>query len=57
MGSSSSAVIAENLMQYIDDKIINKLSVMLKFWRRYVEDIFIVSGNEDLTEILPTANS
>lgn len=50
-------VIAEIAIQYIEEKNIHKLDVILKFLGNYVEDVFIVSINEDLTEILLLANS
>lgn len=41
---------------YREDKIIYKLDAMLKFWQKYTEVVFIVSKNEDLSEILAVTN-
>lgn len=56
-GSLLSVVIVVIVMLNIDDKIIQKLNIILKFWRKYVDILFLVSRNENLTEILAITNS
>lgn len=57
MGSSLFVRVAGIVMQYIENKIIQILKNKLKFWRRYVDDVFIVSEPEALNKILSTDNS
>ncbi|UYV65087.1 hypothetical protein LAZ67_3003092 [Cordylochernes scorpioides] len=42
MGSPLSTIIAEIVMNRIDDWITHTLSTEIQFWRRYIDDIFVI---------------
>lgn len=48
--------IAKLLMQYIEKKIIYKSGHAIKLQKRYVDEVFLVARDEDLTKVLETAN-
>lgn len=48
MGSPSSLIITESVVQYIEKNIFDNAGYLIKFWRRYVEDVFVVAEYHDL---------
>lgn len=57
MGCPASVPIAEIVMQSIENNINSLLPDEILFWRRYVDDVFIISKIEHHDLILNTANS
>ena len=55
MGSALSVRIAEIVMQKIENEI-NILSEKIFFWRRYADDVFLITKNSDVNVILSFAN-
>lgn len=57
MGLPLSMIIADLVMQYVENKIIQKSDQAIKLNKRYVDDVFLVARDEDLPKILEIANS
>lgn len=48
MGSSHSVVIAEIMMQKIENYLLKKMGPCFIFWQRYIDNTFIVADPDDL---------
>lgn len=48
MGSSHSVVITEIMMQKIENYLLKKMGSCFIFWRRYIDNTFIVADPDDL---------
>ena len=57
MESALSIRIAEIVMLFLENKINSFLSKHIYFWKRYVDDIFIITSQPDINIILDYANS
>ena len=57
MGSAISVRIAEIIMQFLENKINSHLEIKIYFWKRYVDDIFIITFELHVNDILKYANS
>lgn len=56
MGNNLSPLLAIIYMNFIEQKILNSPNTNITLWRRYIDDIFVISLNP-LDDLLPTANS
>ena len=57
MGSPISVVIAELVMQKIENQIFENFPVEIKIWKRYVDDVFAVIPKDKTDILLNQANS
>ena len=57
MGSPISVVIAELVMQKIENQIFDNCPVEIKIWKRYVDDVFAVIPKDKTDILLTHANS
>ena len=57
MGSPTSVVIAELVMQKIENQIFDNCPVEIKIWKRYVDDVFAVIPKDKTNILLTQANS
>ena len=57
MGSPISVVIAELVMQKIENQIFENFPVEIKIWKRYVDDVFAVIPKDKTDILLNKANS
>ena len=57
MGSPISVVIAELVMQKIENQIFENSPVEIKIWKRYVDDVFAVIHKDKTDILLNQANS
>ena len=57
MGSPVSVVIAEIVMQKIEDLIMPCINDSITFWFRYVDDVITCVKNDHSTEVLSKINS
>ena len=57
MGSPISVVIAELVMQKIENQIFENFPVEIKIWKRYVHDVFAVIPKNKTDILLNQANS
>ena len=57
MGSPISVVIAELVMQKIENQIFDNCPVEIKIWKRYVDDVFAVIPKDKTDILLTQANS
>ena len=57
MGSPISVVIAELVMQKIENHIFENFPVEIKIWKRYVDDVFAVIPKDKTDILLNQANS
>ena len=57
MGSAFSVYIAETVMQFLENKINSHLKNKICFWKRYVDDVFIINSEPHINVILHYSNS
>jgi len=57
MGSPLSAVIADIVLQDLEEKALNNINLSLSFYYRYVDDIILTAPSDHSTNILNIFNS
>ena len=57
MGSALAVRIADNVMQFLESKINSHLEGKICFWKRYVDNMFIITSESQINDILEYTNS
>ena len=57
MGSPASVVIAEIVMQNIEDIVIPKINQMILFWYRFVDDVIACVQHDQISHVLDKINA